>query len=93
MPSIKLARVQVNGFDAPLDQHALLRRHPMHVFPPVVLVPLHAVRLPIAIRVFERVRHEVAAAVDAVKVAERKRPIECDVVNWPPEIDDLEPPL
>ena len=78
---------------SPLDQHALLRRHPAHVFPPVVLVPLHAERLPVAVRVLERVRDEVARAVDAVEVAERERPVERDVVDRPPQIYDLEAPL
>jgi hypothetical protein len=79
--------------DAPLNQHALLWRHPTHVFPPVILVPLHAIRLPVTIREFEGVRHEVTATVDAVEVAERKWPVERNVVDRPPEIDDLEAPL
>jgi hypothetical protein len=45
----------------------------------MVLVPLHAVRLPIAIWEFEGVRDEVTALVDAVEIAERERPVERDM--------------
>ena len=76
--------------NAPLDQHTLLRRHPAYVFPLVVLIPLYAVRLSVPIRIFERGWDEVAVAVDAVEVAERERPVKCSVMDWPPEIDDLE---
>ena len=79
--------------NAPFYQQALFWRQPAEVFPLVVLVPLHAIRLPIAIREFERVRNKVAVAIDTVVVADRERPVERGVVNWPPEIDNLEAPL
>ena len=79
--------------NAPLYQQALLWRHPAEVFPLVVLVPLHAIRLPIAIREFERVRDEVAIGVDTVEVADRERPVERCMMDRPPEIDDLEAPM
>ena len=79
--------------NAPLDQHAFLWRHPAYVFPLVVFVPLHAVRLPVPIRVFERVWDEVAVAVDAVEIAKCERPVKRSVVDRSPEIDNLEAPL
>ena len=42
------------------------------------------------IQVFEHVQDEVAAAVDTVEVVECKWPVMCDVVDWLPEIHDLE---
>jgi hypothetical protein len=59
----------------------------------MVLVPLDAVRLPIAIWEFECVRDEVTALVDAVEIADRERPVERDMMDRPPEIDDLEASL
>lgn len=95
---MKISKCRLNGgsgfhTNAPFYQQALFWRQPAEVFPLVVLVPLHAIRLPIAIREFERVGDEVAVAVDAVVVADRERPVERGVVNWPPEIDNLEAPL
>ena len=41
----------------------------------MVLFPLHAVRLPVAVLVFKRVLDHVAAAIHSVEVAERERPV------------------
>jgi len=76
-----------------LDQHDLFRRHPTYVFPLVVLALLHAIHLPVTIQVSERVRDEVPAGVNTFEVAERKWPVKRDMVDWLPEIDDLQVPL
>ena len=78
--------------NAPLDQHALLWRHPAHIFPPVVLIPQNAVCLPVVIRVFKCVWDDVVVAIDATKVTERERLVVHDMVNRPPKIDDLKAP-
>lgn len=76
--------------DAPLDEDKLVGLHAAHVLPPVRGVVLHAERLPIAIGVLESSRHKVVRTVDRAVVTERERPVECDVVDRPPEVDDLE---
>ena len=75
---------------APLNEDKLVGLHPAHILPPVPRVVLHAERLPVAVGVLQRGRHEVVRAVDGAVVAERERPVERGVVDGPPEVDDLE---
>jgi hypothetical protein len=79
--------------NSPLDQDIFLWPHPAHVVPPMILAVTHAERLTLTIRVDETRRDKVLLRVHCREVAKRERPVERGVLNWAPEIDNLEAPL
>lgn len=76
--------------DIPLDEDELVWSHPSQVLPLVVLVVRDTKRLSFTVRVLQGGGHQILLVVDAVEVAESKRPIIRYTTNRSPEVDDLE---
>jgi len=80
------------GIEA-LDQHELIRRHSPHILPLVLGIEFDIHRLAIVLWVFQGRRREVVLRVYGAVVTEREWPVVRGVLDWTPQVDDLEATL
>lgn len=76
--------------DSPFDQSKFIWLHAPQVFPLVVRVELDTESLSLPVGVDKVGRSEVLLEIDTPEVTEGERPIPSSMVNWTPEVDDLE---